>query len=154
MQHKHISTTINCPLNMCFDLNPESGTQLCLKAAVVSFSSNHNEHLAPTAACLPACLPPILKQITSTLTTINTVESREWAGKIKHHHDPKGRRLKKPILMSGNYVFMKAANTEPTGKSSELDQLCEGERHNNYCGRSFWQWACSIISYMVCQGFV
>lgn len=32
--------------------------------------------------------------------------------KIKHHSDPKGRRLKEPILMCGNYVFMKAANTE------------------------------------------
>lgn len=49
------------------------------------------------------------------LTTINTVESREWAGKIKHHRDPKGHQLKKPTLMSSNYVFMKAANTELTG---------------------------------------
>lgn len=45
--HKQISTTINCPLNACFDLNPQSGTQLCLKAAIVSFSSNHTKHLAP-----------------------------------------------------------------------------------------------------------
>lgn len=97
-----------------------------------------------------ARLPPILKQITSILATINTVESREWAGKIKHHRDPKGHRLKKPIPMSSNYVFMKAADTEPTRKSSEtpeLDRLCEGERQNNYWGRSIWQWACSIISY-------
>lgn len=64
---------------MCFDLNPESGAQLCLKAATVSLSSNHSEHLSPK----PARPPPILKHITSTLTTINTAESGEWAGKNK-----------------------------------------------------------------------
>lgn len=68
-------------LNVCFDLIPESGTQLCLKAAIVSSSSIHTEHLALQPACPPACLPAILTQITSTLTTINAVESREWAEK-------------------------------------------------------------------------
>lgn len=73
--HKQISTTINCPLNACFDLNPQSGTQLCLKAAIVSFSSNHTEH--------QSLLPPILKQITSTLTTINNAGEQRMGWKYK-----------------------------------------------------------------------
>lgn len=57
----------------------------------------------------------------STLTTINTVESGEWAGKIKHHRDPKGRclekRKEKSLFWWAVIMFSwRQRNTEPTGK--------------------------------------
>lgn len=128
----------------CLDLNPEWGTQLCSKSAHAPISYNRNEHLSAKSSS---------DYKAKTLTTKNVVESgRERSGKIKHHHDPKGHCLKKPIQMSSNYVCMKAANTKPSEKSTEtaaLSWLSEGERHKSHWWRSVWQWGCWISSCIV-----
>lgn len=103
---------------MCFDLNPESGTQLCLKAATVSLSSNHTEHLPPQPARLR-----FWSKSRQHLQPLTRRRAENGLEKIKHHHDPKGRHLKKPTPMSSNYVFMKEAHTEQNGKSSETSAL-------------------------------
>lgn len=87
--NKHNSETINRPLRACFDLHPESGAQPCFKSSHCLFLF-HSRRASRTKA---SRLPRILKQITSTLTSINTLESREWAGQIKHHRDPDARCL-------------------------------------------------------------
>lgn len=88
--NKRISETINCPLSACFDLHPDSGTQPCF------FKNSHCLFLFSSCRASRAKasrLPRILKQITSTLPSINTLESRERTGQIKHHRDPRAHCL-------------------------------------------------------------
>lgn len=116
MQHtpKQIPKSISCPLmHTRLDLNLEFRHPTALKS-------------------LPCLLRASRLWFWSrTHTTINAVDSgSEQAGNITHRHITKDHSVKKkPIPMSSNYAFMKAAMTP-------LDGLSEGEKTIT---RQIWQ---------------